>query len=400
MEAFVARQPIFDRLRKVYGYDLEFRAGFEAFYETVTSDRAKVDFQMALNFEDLAGHGMGHLVFSRGLLLREVPALLPAEMLTVGLGGELGDDEEVIEACRKLREAGYELALDNARREHLSCRLLAYLDIARVDTAVVDAAEQQELCQQLPARGIRLLAKSVETAEDFEKALAADYWYFQGGFFRQPILRPGREIDTDKLNYVRVLGEVNKPELSYEQLEKLIQQDVAMTYKLLRFVNSAWYGLKHEVKSIRHALVLLGPPEIRVWASLLVLADAARDKPRELLRRSLTRARAAELLAPHLGMEAQGGELFLMGMFSLVDALTDVPLATVLEGLPLSEEVASALLDRQGRYAGAYEVVLAYELGQWESLSRAVEALGLAEEVLPGIFRQARAWADEALGAL
>lgn len=400
MEVFVARHPIFDRLNKVYGYDLAFREGFEAFYDTVAAAKAEVDLQIALNFDELAGHGRAHIIFPRELLLKELPILFPAKTLTIGLPGDAGDDPAVVSACERLKGYGYELAMDEFRAAQLDSPLLKLADVVRVDTDAVPQEEQKQLRAELAKHEVRRLAKNVHTAEAFHRAEAAGYWYFQGDYFRKPLLRPGKEVPTSKLHYLRVLTEVNKPELEYDELDAMIKQDVAMAYKLLRFINSAWYGLRSEVKSIRHALVLLGPAEVRMWASLLVLRDVGRDKPNELFRRSLTRAKVAEGLAPLVDLKDEASELFLMGMFSLVDALTDVPMARVMEGLPLSENVREALLHRAGKFGTIYQAILAYELGQWEELSDSAAAIPLDEDVMPELFRKSLRWANEALSVI
>jgi len=203
-----------------------------------------------------------------------------------------------------------------------------------------------------------------------------------------------------RFQHLQLLNQVNKPELAYDELEALIKRDVSMTYRLLRFINSAWYGLKTTVDSIRHALVLLGPAQVRVWASMIVLKDMGEEKPIELFRRCLIRARMAETLAPEIGRKAQASELFLMGMFSLADALTDIPMARVLEPLPLSQNIKLALLGGAGEYGIIHDLVRSYELGKWDDFSRDTAALEIDENMMPGVFCESRKWADEALGAL
>ena len=400
MDAFVATHPIFDRLAKVYGYDLAFRSGFDEFYEIATLQDAKVELRLAGNFAELAGHGKAHVAFSRDLLRRKLPALLPAEELTVGMPADLPAEGPLVEFCRELSEEGYELAIDDFEPGRMDSPYLEFADIVSVDTTAVSQAGQQDICRRLPSRGIRTLAKYVDSAEAFDRALEMGYWYFEGNFFRKPVLQPGKEIATSKLSYMRVLNEVNRPELPYADLEALIKQDVAMTYKLLRFINSAWYSLRSKIESIHHALVLLGPAEVRAWASLLVLREAGQDKPEELFRRSLTRAKVAEGLAPRVSIPCKGPELFLMGMFSLVEALTDVPIARVLENLPLGDDVKAALLKGDGRFSPILEVILSYEMGWWESVTSMAGSLGFDEEILPDLFSESRKWADGALSIL
>jgi EAL and modified HD-GYP domain-containing signal transduction protein len=400
METFATTRPIFDRMTNVYGYDLMFRAGFESYFNAAVADALQADLQDAMTFSDIVGLARAHVVFPPSLLAKEVPVLFPPDTLIVGVPGMCASDAATLAACKRLKEVGYELALDDFGPEHLGSPFLEFGDIVQVDVSRVPQADQARICSDLPPRGIRTLARNVETTEAYQQALTAGYWYMQGDFFRRPAIQPGKEIAASKLNHLRLLNEVNKPELAYDELELLIKQDVSMTYRLLRFINSAWYGLKTAVESIRHALVLLGPEQVRVWASMLVLKDMGEDKPNELFRRCLMRGRMAEAFAPRVGLKSRSSELFLMGMFSLADALTDIPLARVLFGLPLSKEIKMALLGQGGQFGLVHEMVLAYEMGWWDSFSDAARRASIEERVAPGMFNEAREWADQALRAI
>ncbi len=399
--AFATTLPIFDRLNNVYGYDLQFRSGFEAQFAAVAAgDDATTDFWKAMGIDELLGVGRAHIVFPRELLVKGVPVLFPADTLVAGVPGDVRGDGDLLDACRQLKEVGYELALEDFQPDQLDSPFLDFGDIVCVDATTTTRPQQDALCEELPRCGVRPLIRNVDSPKQYEQAQESGFWYFQGEFFRQPVLRPGKDIPTSKAHYLDLLREVHKPELAYDDLEHLVKQDVAMTYRLLRFINSAWFGLTQTVASIRHALVLLGPREVKVWASMLVLRELGEEKPRELFRRCLIRAKMAEALGPRIGMEPQAPELFLMGMFSLVEALTDIPLRRVLEGLPLNQDIKMALLARGGPFGLIHEVVENYELGRWELFSQATAALKLDEAVVPGLFGTARKWADEAVNSM
>ena len=400
MEAFVARHPTFEQHKRVHGYELEFLAGFEDYYDSVETDRAKVDFLTFVNFEGLVGHTHGYLRFSRDLLLREFPCLLPSETLPVVLPPDLEADEANVSACEKLREAGYTLMADDEMLNDGHDALVESAGIVRVDFAARTLEQQEKIGQELNARGVQTLAASVDTPEQFDRALRWGYSYFQGDFFQKPALTPGKEIVANKLTYLRVLEEVNRLVMVYDRVESLIQQDVSMTYTLLRFMNSAWFGLRQEVHSIRHALVLLGPDEVRVWASLLVLRAMGQDKPSELMARSLTRAKMAEAIAGKTGLDPVAPELFLLGMFSLIDALTDVEMETILMDVPLNEDIKEALLGTPGDFRLVHDVIVAYEAGKWDELSSLAAILKLDVEAVPEMFRKSLTWANEALDTI
>ena len=232
----------------------------------------------------------------------------------------------------------------------------------------------------------------------FEQAREAGCALFEGDFFTKPILNPDREVPASKLTYLQLLNEVHRPELSFEEMEDLIKRDVGLTYKLLRFMNSVWFGLSYEVNSVRHALVLLGPEEVRQWVSLLTVRDMGDDKPRELLLRSLSRAKLAETLAEVMRQRQMAPELFLLGMFSVIDALTDTPMSQVLENLPINDRVKNALVGVPGgTHRQLFEMILAYERADWETFDARAAALRIDPRRVPPAVQEALRWANEAL---
>ncbi|MGB2820222.1 MAG: HDOD domain-containing protein [Phycisphaerae bacterium] len=397
MEVFVARQPVFNGQKEVYGYQLSFRSRFESYYRALEANKSDADLMAFVNFGELTVGKKGFVNFSRDLLLMEFPILFPNDATVAMIPGGINSDEDALARCRELKQYGYTLAINDFGSQLLDSPFLDVADIAVVDFAKTPADERQVICEGLSDRRIAVLAGNVETAEDFDQAASWGYSYFQGEFFARPIVRPDQEIAANKLTYLQLLREVNSAALSYDDIASLVEQDVALTYKLLRFMNSAWFGLKFEVNSVRHALVLLGPKEIKRWVSLVAVRSTGDDKPEELLVRSLTRAKASEQIGILADMESQASELFLMGMFSVMDALADKPMGEVLEKLPLTEDIKNALLGTTGTFRDVYEAVLCYERGDWEDLSAAVAALKLDEEKVPELFRESLKWATDAL---
>lgn len=394
-------------MANVYGYDMNFRFGLEAELAAAAGlgcDLTRIDFWRALGFDVILGLGRGCVTFSRDLLLQGMPIMFPADALVVGVRGVLRGDRELIDACRQLKdfgyELGYELDLVEFTVDQMSSPFLDLADIVRVSTAGMTRKKQAAVCADLTQRDVRPLASDVATPEQYEEAHEAGFWYFQGEFFREPALAPGRELPLLKAHHLALLREVNKPQIAYDELADLVKTDVVMTYRLLRFMNSAWYGLRQTVNSVRHALVLLGPQEIKLWVSLLVVRGLGEDKPRELFRQCLIRAKTAEAIAPLVGMGSQASELFLMGMFSLVEALSNVPLARVLEALPLNHDIIAALQAQRGPFALVYALIRQYEWGHWKRMSECAAALNLNENVLPALFGTAAQWADNALSSM
>ena len=396
MDVFAARFPVFDSGKNVSLYELSFRPGYEECCRELPKDGDE-GLMALINFDELSGGKKALVNFTRELLLARFPQVFSSELMVPCVDGRLGVDAEVVAHCKQLRERGYQLAVDNFTPAMLKGPWTYLANIVRVGTATRTIEEQQLVCEQCSTRGITVVAQDVDSQDQFVLANQMGYSLFQGQFFSRPDTSVVGELTTNKLICLRLMKEVNQQPFSYDTVAGLIEQDVAMAYKLLRLINSAWFGLRYEVRSIRHALVLLGPREVQRWASLVALNQSGDDKPGELLMLSLTRAKFAEQLAEMAGMKKQAGELFLMGMFSVLDALMDRPMEEMLAEVPLSKDIKNALLTGGGPYGQVYQAMLAYEHAQWVLFSDLASSLGMPEAPVAGAFRKSLAWSAQAL---
>jgi len=404
MDVFVARQPIFDREKVVHAYELLFRSGFENYYNALDDDKATVDVIansfFVIGFDQLTDGRRAFINFTRNLLTRRVATLLPREAVTVEILEDVEPDGEMVKICKDLKESGYTVAMDDFVSKDVGNPLVQFADIVKVDFMGTEPAERKALCERLSATGVKPLAEKVETEDEFLDAVKWGYEYFQGYFFSKPVIRTGKRLAGNKLTYLQVLYEVNQPGISYDELEKLIKQDLSLTYQLLRFMNSAWFGFRSEIKSVRHALVLLGPKEIKKWFSLIALTNMATDKPEELILRAVARAKIAEGIAPLVGMKEHRSELFLLGMFSLIDAVTDTPMDEIMEKLPLDQQVKQALLGEECGFKTVYDTILSYERGEWDPFAECAHKLKLEEAAMPGLVSESQQWASQAFSAV
>jgi EAL and modified HD-GYP domain-containing signal transduction protein len=401
---FVARQPIFDKDKTVRAYELLFRSGLENRYTGTSGDMSTMDLiassLLVIGLDELTGQKRAFVNFTRNLLLQDVASLLPSDQVTIEIIENIEPDNEVIAACRKLKDAGYKLAMDDFVLSSMGSPFLEIADIVKVDFCGMPPDDRRRIADDLARRNIAALAEKVETVEDFDAAVAAGYAFFQGYFFSKPVIRTGSRITSNRLNNFRLLHEVSKPDFSYDQMEDILKQDVALTYHLLKYINSVWFSLRHEVTGVKHALVLLGPGEVRKWAALMSLRNLSNDKPSELFLRSITRARMGESLAPHIGLKTHASDLFLMGMFSLIDGLLDMPMAEILPKLPLARPVSQALLGQPGDYLAAKDAIVAYEKGNWDMFTATSKDLRLNTQVMPALFSDSLRWATDALGSI
>jgi EAL and modified HD-GYP domain-containing signal transduction protein len=399
MEVFVARLPIFDKSKKVCAYELVFREGFEAYYRALGADHSEVDLEAIVSFEELTDGLRGLVPFTRELLLSDFSTLLSPQTVMIGIPPDIGPDKEVVATCKRLKEAGFTISMDHRNLTLWKALVLELVDLFRIDFLAGTHEQRQQLCTQLDDCGIRTVAQHVDSLEVFDRAVEMGFTYFQGEFIEKPIINVDREIPANQLNQMRVLHEINRPELSYDEIAEVIKRDVSMTYQLLQLINSVAFGLRYEVSSIRHALVLLGPAEIRKWGAMLAVRGLATEKPSEILARSLTRGRACEQVASAVGMVKDAPELFLVGMLSLIDVLTEKPMEMALDMLPLSQAIRTTLLGGASPYRLLYETVLAYETGDWSTFSLHAAELQLDEAAMPELFRSSQKWAAEATSA-
>ncbi|MBL7141044.1 MAG: HDOD domain-containing protein [Planctomycetes bacterium] len=401
---FVARQPIFHRAKNVHGYELLFRSGRENRYDGRDGDASTRDVIAAsfvdIGLDELTGGQRGFVNFTRNLLLEDMADLLPPDLITVEILENVDPDEEIIRACQRLKDAGYTLALDDFVVADINHPLLDLADIVKVDFAATSPEDRKRLADFLCGRHIKPLAEKVETEEDFQQAEADGYHYFQGYFFSKPIIHEGKSIAGNKLAHLRLLEQVNRPEMSLDQIETVIKQDIPLTYKLLRFMNSVWFGTRYKVSSIKRALVMLGPKEIRKWFALISLREMGADKPNELFVHGMIRAKMSEGIAPLSGMAKHASELFLMGMFSVMDALLDAPMVDVLSKLPLDENVKAALLGQDSPFRPVYDLVSTYELGQWDRFCDHATRLKVDLATVPPIFGESLKWANQAFASV
>lgn len=399
MNIFVARQPIFDRSQSVYGYELLFREGFNSLLSENNGDRATstvlTNSFFLIGIESLTSGKRAFINFTRNLLLREVATTFPTHQIAVEVLETIRPDGPVLNACRRLKDAGYILALDDFAYQPEFIPLIELADIIKVDFLATPIPERRRLVQELRNGRIRFLAEKVETKRDFEMALDFGYSYIQGYFFSRPDIVTARDIPGYKLNYLHTLYEINRPEIDIDVLDRIISHDLSLSYKLLRFINSAFFGLRHRIHSIRHALVLLGQDEIRKWASLVTLTGMGEDKPHELAVLATVRAKFCELVARRIGRAETHTDMYLMGLFSLVDAFTDRPLAEILAQLPIADEAKQALLGETSSFSDIYHLVLAYEEADWQAFGALAARLGLPESAGPEIYRQAVHWANQ-----
>jgi c-di-GMP-related signal transduction protein len=384
-ERFIARQPIFDHRLKIFAYELLFRGGPQNVFQPRkdASSRVIVDSTMLFDLQTLTGPAKAFINADQTALLQGAVKLLPPDRVIVEILETAVPTPELVAACADLRSAGYVLALDDFDDHPKLESLLALTRFLKVDFR----ASEVDLCRDIAKRylpqGLQMLAEKVETQAELEEARGMGYTYFQGYFFSKPTMVEGRNIPSNKLNYVRLLEAISAPDFKFERIEEILKQEPSLVYKLLRYLNSPLLGLRNEVRGISHAISLIGETEFRRWVSIVAIVSMAGDKSPELIRTALTRAFFCEEISGSVGMSAQKSDLFLMGLLSVTDAILDIPMNEVLTHLPLSAEVHTALCGGASRFRDVYETLLSYERADWKKLSCLAAKIGCPEDRVP-----------------
>jgi c-di-GMP-related signal transduction protein len=399
MRSFVARQAIFERSLDVYGYELLFRAGPEAFFshddQDEASSRVIEESLMVFGLETLASGRRIFVNATRRVMTEELYRVLPPERSVIELLETVEPDAEVVAACRALKDTGYLLALDDFVYTPAYEPLLDLADIVKIDFRATSVEERRGLADRLRRRGRKLLAEKLETPAEFNEAVREGFDYLQGHFFCRPKLITAKDIPAFKLHSLAVLHEMHKPDLDFDALAATIEREVSLTVKLLRYLNSAAFGWRAPVETVRQALFILGEVPFRRWATVVLLAGLGSDQPAELSVTSLMRARFASRLAEDLRLASPGCDLFLAGLLSLLDAFTGLPLAEALRPLGLSEEMERALLGEETPAAQVITLVVAYERAQWGRVGALATALGANESRLPLHYGEAVTWSAQ-----
>ena len=232
----------------------------------------------------------------------------------------------------------------------------------------------------------------METREEFEFAKALGFTLFQGYFFSKPEILKTKKLQPIKATSLQLIEEVNKAQINFDNLASIISRDLSLTYNLLKLVNTTAFGFVHRINSVKHGLVGLGEREIRKWIYLVVVSDMGDDRPDELTRLSLIRARFGELLVEKIGLKQHSENIFLIGMFSLLDAILSKPMEEVLEEIQAPDLVKQALLTRKGELGNLYKLIIAYEKAEWDKVVLLSQEFEMDWQLISTAYKESTIW--------
>jgi EAL and modified HD-GYP domain-containing signal transduction protein len=397
-DIYIGRQPVFDTKLEVVAYDLLYRDS-EVNRARVADDNAAtsrviVDALTEFGLDRLAGGRSVLIKAAAGFLNDDRLLALPADRVIVELLETPRLDDALLGAVRDLAERGYHVCLGDFFYTDAWASLLPFVHLAKVDVAHLNRFQVERQVAALRDHPLMLMAVRVESADTLEWCRELGFDWFAGSFLARPMVTRARRMPASRAVVVRLLSELNHPEASASTLEGLIAGDVSLACRLLRYINSPHFAVSRKVESLRQAIVLLGLTSVRRWATLIALVEMS-DKPHALMVTALVRARMAEELGWILGRH-RPEPFFTAGLLSVLDVLTDTPMAELMEGMPLADDIRDALLTGAGAIGDVLAAVVAYEHGDWPK----VADLGLPTEAVRTAYLDAVSWADEISAAL
>ena len=397
-DIYIGRQPIFDRYMRVIGYELLYRDNNQN--QATFDDPDQATSQVILNtfaeigLDEIVGHQKAFINLTRNFFLEKYPIPFNPRQLVIEVPETVVLDADIITQLKGFSQRGFQIALDDVIAIERIHDVGNIADIVKIDLSLIPQEEILPLAYNLQYHKAKLLAEKVETKEQLDFCLRAGFDYFQGYFLCKPNLVSRHQNPTSRIILLKMLAKLQDPDVNFHELEYIIAEDAVLGYKLLRLTNSAYYGLRSEVKSIRQAMALLGIEKLRSWLTLILIADR-HDKPQELTILAMVRARMCELLAIASNLPAPDS-YFLAGLLSALDAILDTPLEQLLENINLTPDIKDGLLERKGNIGKALNCVIGYENADGDQ----VKFLSQNLESIRDIYLKSLIWVESMRKAL
>jgi EAL and modified HD-GYP domain-containing signal transduction protein len=400
MYFYAARQPILDVNKELYAYELLFRDSIDNVFPDIDGDEATSKMVEASKFNmgisEFTGNKLAFINFTLETLVQGYPEMLTNEEVVVEILETVKPGKKLLGLCKDLHSKGYIIALDDYEHQSVWAHFYPFIKIIKIDiqqTTFDDIKEIIDAIKEHPH--IELLAEKVETYQEYDQAQQLGFKYFQGFFFSKPEMVKTKSLSPSQLAMAELLYETSKTELDLASITSVFERDVSLSYKLLRYANSAIFKRRSEVSTIKQALVLLGSSELKRFLGLMFAITANPDKPTELIKLAMTRAKFCELVAHDMSSKLDESIAFLTGLLSMIDAILDEELEVILAKLPLAAEIKEPLLTRKGLMAALIKLVELIEHAEWNKTNIVMEKLQLDKEQAVKHYNEALAWADE-----
>jgi c-di-GMP phosphodiesterase len=396
MFCYVARQAILDSKKNLYAYELLFREGEQNFFPDINPDEATskilTNNHLDIGLEDITGGKLAFINFHQDTLQHRFPTSLDQKLVVIEIVETVQLTTELVRACINIKELGYKLALDDFDFDPKWDVLLPYADIVKVDIVECDQVLMRASIEKLKQAKVKLVAEKIETHEEFEEYKALGFDYFQGYFFARPEVVKQKSIPTSKLALIDLVCASATADFDLARVNDIIERDVSLSYKLLRFINNPLINKSNKISSLRHALNYMGEIEVKKFIALVALANLGDSKSIELLHLSLVRAKFCEFIGQARKLAVNPPKGFLVGLFSLLDAILDISMQNIVGKLPLGDDLKGALCGEKNELQRYLALIKAYEVGYWQGITRQTQELEIDLAITQGFYNEAIKW--------
>ncbi len=394
MEVFLARQPVFTAKKKLFGYELLFRTGIENVFPDIDGDLATTNLLSNLffpfEFNEILGNKMGLVNFTRRLILEKTPLFLPKEQFIIEVLEDIEPEEDVLSALSLFKERGYTIALDDFEYDEKFDPMIELSKIIKFDLRATSLASLINIIDDIKSRyTVKLLAEKVETYEEFETAVKMGFNLFQGYFFSKPEVISTKGVSANQVTKLKLVNQIGQRELDVAKIETFIKNDAPVSFKLLKYANSAYFNRRIPIDTVKDAIAYIGEDELRKFINVVVVSDLGVSKPNELIRVSIIRARMCEKFSKVFNTKFSDEELFTLGLFSYMDALMDCSMKDILAHVTFSDKIKDALLGKDRGFSRMLDIIIGFEKGNWDNkIFKALSGKNI-EKKLPELYFEA-----------
>ncbi|MDH5216906.1 MAG: HDOD domain-containing protein [Gammaproteobacteria bacterium] len=390
---FIGRQPIFNSSLDIYAYELLYRSGHKniagVFDGNAATTNVILNSFMEIGFDNLVAGHKAFINLTHSFIDGSIPLPMTKKQVVLEILEDIPPEPEIIAQIQVLRDQGYIIALDDFIFDETMKPYINVANMIKVDVQLVDDTTLPGHVKTMKQNGIRMLAEKVETLEEFERYKEMGFDLFQGYFLSKPQVIEGKKLSSNTMILMDLLSKLQNPDIEFAELESLVARDAALSYKLLRYINSPAVGLGGKVDSVQRALLILGLDALKKWMTLLVMSGMS-EKSDELIRTAMIRGKMCELLANNAGVE-KANSYFTVGLFSLLDAMLDIRMSDILKDLPLEQRLNTALIEHKEAEGFALQCVIDYEEGRWDDMKYS----DLSNTVIGKVYLEAIQWADQ-----
>jgi len=387
MEIFVARQPIFTARKTLFGYELLFRQGFENIFPDIDGDTATSSILsntfFSFEINEITGNRPALINFTKKLILQKTPLLFPPRRIIIEVLENIEHEPKIVAALDEFKSNGFTIALDDFIYHKKFRPMMKLCKIIKFDIIATPLETLENTIKEISTNyNIMLLAEKVETYEEFQLAKQMGFTLFQGYFFAKPEIISKKDIPAVQITRLKLISETGRRDPDLKKIENLIKKDVSVSFKLLKFINSAYFKRPTPINTIKDAITYLGIDELKKFINVIAISELNKGKPNELVRSAVIRARMCEQCADLFTTDFTGEELFTLGLFSVIDAMLDNEMEIILRNIAFSPKIKNALMGRDKNFKKILDIVINFEQGRWDNAFYALMSNTPAEKKL------------------